>query len=133
MLRKAALCAILFLGATPAFADKCTDAVSDYNSHLRAQSDWWLQSFEKAFGATVNDYKGEWSGVAFCEKYLPLVYKRLELYKKIDQFDDRQRAVCGNRLRDTGAAPNNQNSSETRMSSKLQKSVERCEATLKGG
>jgi hypothetical protein len=132
MLRTTALFAILLLGATPAFADKCDNAVSEYNSQLRSESAWWLQSFRETFGATIDDYKGEWSGVAFCTKYLPLLYKRLELEKNIDHLDAVQRAVCGSRFRNTGVAPNNQNYTEGSMVPKFQKTIDSCEATLKG-
>jgi hypothetical protein len=132
MLRKTAVCAIFLLGATPAFADRCGNAVDDFNSHLRRESAWWVQSFRETFGATIDDYKGEWSGAPFCTKYLPLLRKRLELEKEIDQLDVVQRRICGSRFRDTGVAPNNQNSTQDSMSSKIQKNIDNCEATLKG-
>jgi hypothetical protein len=132
MLRNIALCAILLLGATPAFADKCDNAVSEYNSQLRAESAWWLKSFRETFGATIDDYKGEWEGVPFCTKYLPLLYKRVELAKNIDNLDAVQRAVCGRRFHDTGVAPDKQNYTQGSMIPKFQKTIDSCEATIKG-
>jgi hypothetical protein len=97
MLRKGALCAILLLVATPAFADKCTNAVNEFNSKLDAEASWRVQTFKEARGVRPEEDKEKWD-VDFCKKFRPVLDKRLALEQELARLDAIQHKVCRTKL-----------------------------------